>query len=116
MGNNEEPQKYRHFMKHFTFTKIAVKWLLILGALNGMMPFILSATGHDPVPELGIAWITEIVAVILGYLCKSYFETKAEKDNEIEQRKLNAEANCNPCEEELICEEEIEEESDDDRC
>lgn len=94
MGSNNEPRKRRYFTKRFTFTKIAVKWLLILGAINGMMPFVLSYTGHEPVSELGIAWITEIVAVILGYLCKSYFETKAEKKNEIEQQKLDMEASC----------------------
>lgn len=91
MGNVEEPRKRRYFTKRFTFTKIAVKWLLILGAVNGTMPFFLSATGHEPVPELGIAWITEIVAVILGYLCKSYFETKAEKNHNLEQQRLDLE-------------------------
>lgn len=59
-----------------TYTKKAVKWLLVIGVLNGMAPFILSALGKDPVAELGIAWITEIVAVIVGYLTKSYLENK----------------------------------------
>ena len=59
-----------------TYTKKAVKWLLVLGVLNGMAPFMLSALGRDPVAELGIAWITEIVAVIVGYLMKSYLENK----------------------------------------
>lgn len=59
-----------------TFTKRAVKWMLIVGAINGMLPFVLSAFGKDPVAELGIAWITEIVAVIIGYLVKSFKENK----------------------------------------
>lgn len=67
-----------------TFTKCAVKWLLILGAVNGTLPFILAFLGREPVAEMGIAWITEIVAVILGYLCKSYFETKAERKQDLE--------------------------------
>lgn len=59
-----------------TFTKRAVKWLLIIGVINGTVPFILAALGRDPVAELGIAWITEIVAVIIGYLIKSFKENK----------------------------------------
>ena len=61
-----------------TFTKTAVRILLIVGVLNAMVPYILSAFGKEPIPELGIAWITEIVAVILGYMCKAYKETKQE--------------------------------------
>lgn len=67
-----------------TYTKVAVKWLLVLGIINGMMPFVLSAFNRDSVSELGIAWVTEIVAVILGYLCKAYFETKQQKKQELE--------------------------------
>lgn len=59
-----------------TYTKKAVKWMLIVGVINGSMPFILAACGRDPVSELGIAWVTEIVAVILGYLIKSFNENK----------------------------------------
>lgn len=61
-----------------TFTKLAVKILLIVGVINAIIPYILAAFGKDPVTELGIAWITEIVAVILGYMTKSYKETKQE--------------------------------------
>lgn len=46
--------------KYNTFTKRAVKWLLILGTINGMVPFLLSAFGKEPCTEMGIAWITEI--------------------------------------------------------
>ena len=59
-----------------TYTKLAVKWMLIVGSINGMLPFVLSALGKEPVTELGIAWITEIVAVIIGYLIKSFKENK----------------------------------------
>jgi hypothetical protein len=61
-----------------TFTKVAVKALLIVGVINAMIPYALAAFGKEPVTELGIAWITEIVAVILGYMCKAYKETKQE--------------------------------------
>ncbi len=67
-----------------TFTKRAVKWLLILGAINGTLPFVLSAFGREPVAEMGIAWITEIVSVTLGYLLKAYFETKSQRKQDLE--------------------------------
>ena len=61
-----------------TFTKVAVKALLIVGVINAMVPYVLAAFEKEPVTELGIAWITDIVAVILGYMCKAYKETKQE--------------------------------------
>lgn len=59
-----------------TYTKKVVKWMLIIGAANATIPFILAAFDKNPVSELGIAWITEIVAVIIGYLLKSFKENK----------------------------------------
>ena len=79
--------KRRRAISKVTFTKRAVKWLLILGCINGTLPFVLSFFGREPVAEMGVAWITEIVAVILGYLCKSYFETKQERKQELEDFK-----------------------------
>ena len=70
-----------------TYTKKAVKALLILGVINGTLPYVLSFFGKEPVAEMGIAWVTEIVAVILGYLCKSYFETKAQRKQDLEDYK-----------------------------
>ena len=59
-----------------TYTKKAVKWMLIVGTINGTMPFVLSFLGKDPVSEMGVAWVTEVVAVIIGYLVKSFKENK----------------------------------------
>lgn len=74
-----------------TYTKKAVKALLILGVINGTLPYVLSFFGKEPVAEMGIAWVTEIVAVILGYLCKSYFETKAQRKQDLEDYKAKKE-------------------------
>lgn len=70
-----------------TYTKLAVKWLLVLGCINGTLPFVLSAFGRDPVSDMGIAWVTEIVGVTLGYLCKAYFETKQQRKQDLEDWK-----------------------------
>jgi hypothetical protein len=73
-------KKYETFP---TYTKKAVKALLVIGVINAEVPYILAAFGRDPVTELGIAWITEIVAVILGYMCKAYFEKKQQKKQKL---------------------------------
>lgn len=87
-------------MNKRTFTKKAVKCLLILGCINGTLPFILSAFGRDPVSDMGIAWVTEIVGVALGYMCKAYFETKQERKQDLEdykaRRRYELDDNC-PC-------------------
>ena len=66
-----------------TFTKGAVKALLIIGVIDANIPFLLAFLNKDPCREIGLAFITEIVAIILGYMCKSYFETKQEKRQEL---------------------------------
>ena len=71
-----------------TYTKKAVKALLIVGVLNVEIPYLLAYLGREPCTELAIAWITEIVAVILGYLCKAYFETKEQEKNKLQEKRL----------------------------
>lgn len=65
-----------------TFTKVAVRILLILGAINGVVPYLLAAFDKDPVVALGVAWITEVIAVILGYMCKAHFDKNKEREND----------------------------------
>lgn len=77
-------KKYETFQ---TYTKKAVKALLVIGVINAEIPYILSFFGRDPVSELGIAWVTEVVAVILGYMCKAYHEKKQQKKQELEDWK-----------------------------
>jgi uncharacterized membrane protein len=78
----------RHRENRRTFTKRAVKALLFIGVINATIPYVLAAFGKTPTETLGIAWITEIVAVITGYLCKSYFETKQERKQDLEDYKV----------------------------
>ena len=79
--------RHRKIPAKRTFTKIAVRILLIIGVLNAEIPYILAFAGKEPVESIGIAWITEIVAVILGYMCKAYFETKQEHIQDLEDYK-----------------------------
>ena len=67
-----------------TFTKRAVTFLLIVGVISSEIPFFLSFFDKETAEAISIAWITEIVAVITGYMCKSYFETKQERKQDLE--------------------------------
>ena len=60
---------------------------MIIGVINGSVPFILSAFGRESVSDLGIAWVTGVVAVMVGYMGKAYFETKQERKQDFEELK-----------------------------
>lgn len=72
-----------------TYTKIAVKVLLAVGVINSEASFILAAFGKENCSDISIAWITEVIAVILGYMCKAYFETKAAEKTRLEEKKMD---------------------------
>ena len=74
-----------------TFTKQKVDFLLFAGVIGAFTPYILSAFGKEPVEAIGLAWITEIVAVILGYYIKSYNETKQEQRQKLAEFKAGME-------------------------
>lgn len=75
---------YKAMKEKKTYTKIVVTCLLIIGVINSELPYVLSYLDKDTAEAIAIAWITEIVAVILGYMCKSYFETKQERKQDLE--------------------------------
>ena len=73
--------------KRLTMTKVLVPALLIVGIIGGFMPYILAWRGMETAESMGIAWVSEVVATILGYLCKSYFESKQEGIQAVEEHK-----------------------------
>lgn len=79
--------KRRNKRKESTYTKRKVTFLLFAGVAGAFIPYVLSAFGKEPVEAIGLAWITEIVAVILGYYIKSYNETRQEKKQELDNFK-----------------------------
>lgn len=70
-----------------TLTKRITYSLIIIGTIGGFIPYILSLFGREPVEELGIAWVTGVVGVILGYFVRGYKDTKSMKDHELEVKK-----------------------------
>lgn len=72
-----------------TWTKGITKYLLIIGVVNGTVPFLLAACDKEPCVEMGIAWVTEVVAVALGYFVRGFKDTKeSEKVRLIEEEKI----------------------------
>jgi hypothetical protein len=87
-NKNRRPKRFG-----LTWTKQITKWLLIIGVINGMAPFVLSVFDKEPCVEMGIAWVTEIVAVALGYFVRGFKDTKeSEKVRLIEENSINIDA------------------------
>ena len=63
-----------------TWTKHITRALLIIGVVQGTIPYVLSAFGKEPCTEMGIAWVTEIVAVALGYFVRGFKDTQASEN------------------------------------
>jgi len=75
-----------------TFTKRWVRNLLIMGCLWISASYILAYCGRDQIAEsLSTTVATVIIATILGYLCKSFFETKEEQKNLLKREEMNNE-------------------------
>lgn len=68
-----------------TFTKKAVKVILFLALVDLQLSYILAFLGREQIAETLSGDICNvIIGTILGYLAKSFFETKEEEKNKIE--------------------------------
>ena len=66
--------------KNTTFSKVWVSRLLWLGCIWITLSYVLAFCNKVQIAEtLSGTVASVIIAVILGYLCKSYFETKEEE-------------------------------------
>lgn len=74
--------------KTVTFTKTAVKWILVLSLLDLQLSYILAFLGRVEIAEdLSRTVATAVIGVMLGYFMKSFFETREEKKLEFEKEK-----------------------------
>ena len=63
-----------------TFTKKAVKWLLIIALLDLQLSYILAFLGREQIAEtLSGDICNTVIATMVGYLAKSFFETREEE-------------------------------------
>lgn len=94
-------QKQRKKRVKLTMTKRLTYALLIIGVVGGLLPYVLAFLDKQPVESIGIAWITEIVAVCLGYFVRGFKDSQASEqmafDREmagLEMSALYAEDHC----------------------
>jgi len=74
-----------------TFSKKAVRWLLIIALFDLQLSYLLAFLGREQIAEtLSITVVTEIIAVMLGYFMKSFKETKEEENVRLEEEKRQA--------------------------
>ena len=79
--------KRRQIRSKATYTKRWVTVMLIAGLVGGMIPYLLAMFGVEGYEELGEKWVGCILGVGLGYFLKSFFETRQEKKQRLEDFK-----------------------------
>lgn len=72
-----------------TWTKSITRNLLVVGVICGMAPFFLSMMDKEPCVEMGIAWVTEIVAVTLGYFVRGFKDTKEQEKVRLQEKAMD---------------------------
>ena len=78
-----------------TFSKTMVTLILTVAVIDAQLPFILSAFGKEPVESLGGLFVTEIIAVCLGYFIKSYLGKRNEENIKLAREQMTADAQDN---------------------
>ena len=84
-----EKRKKRRFR---TFTKRAVMAILFVALLDLQLSYLLAFLGREQIEENLSSDITKvIIGTILGYLAKSFFETKGAEKVRLEEEWRNGE-------------------------
>jgi hypothetical protein len=72
-----------------TFTKKWVNRLLWFGVIWITWSYILASFGKETIAEALSQTVAEvIIATVLGYLCKAFFETYSQKKNELKEKEM----------------------------
>jgi uncharacterized protein YacL len=78
--------------KKATFSKKAVKWILITALFDLQLSYLLAFLGREQIAEtLSITVVTSVIAVMLGYFMKSFKETKEEEKVRLIEQKRESE-------------------------
>lgn len=81
MEKKMERQKRGNFR---TFTKKWVGKLMYIALIDLQLSYLLAFLGREQIAEeLSRTIVVEIIGVMLGYFCKSYFETRESEKNRI---------------------------------
>ena len=85
MEKQKRPKQRRKFR---TFTKRAVKAILFIALLDLQLSYLLAFLGREQIAENLSSDITKVViGTILGYLAKSFFETREEEKVRLEEQR-----------------------------
>lgn len=85
MEERKRPKQRRKFR---TFTKRAVKAILFIALLDLQLSYLLAFLGREQIAENLSSDITKVViGTILGYLAKSFFETREEEKVRLEEQR-----------------------------
>lgn len=82
--------KHKHKISRQTFTKRLVLTIIIFAEIDVQLTYVLAFLNREIAETLGVAIVTEILGVSIGYFAKAYLETKAERHQNLEQQKFNA--------------------------
>jgi len=75
-----------------TFSKKAIKWILIVALIDLQLPYVLAFLGRDQIAEtLSSNIVTCIIGVMLGYFLKAFFETREEEKVRLIEAKRESE-------------------------
>lgn len=86
MEERKRPKQRRKFR---TFTKRAVKAILFIALLDLQLSYLLAFLGREQIAENLSSDITKVViGTILGYLAKSFFETREEEKVRLQEREM----------------------------
>ena len=76
--------------KRNTYTKKLVKWILAISIFDLQLTYLLAFLGREQIAETFSSDICNVViGTILGYLAKSFFETREEERIKLERGDFN---------------------------
>lgn len=87
---NKLKLKHKHKISKQTFTKRLVTVIIIFAEIDVQLTYVLAFLNREIAETLGVAIVTEILGVSLGYFIKAYLETKADRKQNLENAKFNA--------------------------
>ena len=76
--------KHKHKLSRQTFTKRLVLMIVIFAEIDVQLTYVLAFLNREIAETLGVAIVTEILGVSIGYFAK------AERHQSLEQQKFNA--------------------------
>ena len=75
--------------KKIQFTKIIITTVLIWAMLMVSATYVLQAFHRDPPETLSIRIVELIIAAIITYCLKAFFETKEQEKNRLKEKELD---------------------------